>query len=303
METILISSIQSFEAPAADKGFIKSIEEHGQKVAVILAKLPEPIREAEDLEPVEYRVVCGRRRIKALQELGTPYVMAEVIEADSNNEAGLVILENLQRSNNPASEAQAFKYFLDAGKTETEIAAMFGVSKSKVSTRLKLLTLIPPLFAKLESGEISARAAWVAADLEEDVQAELAEQETVRIAQVEALRKNQNMATLDLGSLDIPSIAEQIGRVEAPVVKIQETPADPAGKYRTALDHLTEVRGELRGAQRRALDLAVETLESLVMEAELAPLAEVMAEAEAAMEGEVARPRRRLGRKGEAIAA
>lgn len=91
-----------------------------------------------------YMLTAGHRRFFAVQALGWADVEAKVIDPPANDLERLdrMASENLQRRQiNPIEEARYYQRCIDAGRSQTEIAASVGVAQSKVSSYLMLLDL------------------------------------------------------------------------------------------------------------------------------------------------------------------
>lgn len=91
-------------------------------------------------------IVDGERRWLAAKALGWETIEATEIEplAESTNLLARAAVANIQRQDMTLlEEAQAFMVLMEAGKSQTAIAQIMGVSNSMVSLRLKLLELAP----------------------------------------------------------------------------------------------------------------------------------------------------------------
>jgi ParB family chromosome partitioning protein len=116
-----------------------------------------------------FELVAGERRWRAAQKIGlheVPVVVRAVGDAEAIE---LALVENLQREDLSAlEEAAAYRRLIDAfGRTQAELAAAVGKSRSHLANTLRLLTLPPEVRRRLDDGSLSAghgRALLAAAD-------------------------------------------------------------------------------------------------------------------------------------------
>ena len=107
MRRIPLSEIHDGVLPTnADRGLQASLEQFGQIMPVIVQE--------SDGDGGEFSLIAGRRRVRALLEMGATRVDAVVWPADRQEAAFLVLLENLQRRANPASEARAIRTLMSS---------------------------------------------------------------------------------------------------------------------------------------------------------------------------------------------
>jgi ParB family chromosome partitioning protein len=100
-----------------------------------------------------YEVIAGGRRLRALQQL----VKQKVIPADqpiacrivgADRGTGTSLAENIIReAMHPADQFDAFRQLVDEGRTQTEIAARFGVTSAVIRDRLALARVAPEVLA------------------------------------------------------------------------------------------------------------------------------------------------------------
>lgn len=170
----------------------------GFEDAVPSAKLRELIRDLGLLQPVvvvpaqsgRYRVVEGRRRCKAIEQLAEadnvrigPTVEALIVEDRQAGRrevcGGLTLALHATRTASPASELQAIETILETGGAESEsltvkeIAAQTGMSVQTVRRRLRLRSLTPVLRAAFDEGKITASLAEAGARLPDACQQRL----------------------------------------------------------------------------------------------------------------------------------
>ena len=116
-----------------------------------LADLAESIREHGLLQPVlvttvdgGYQLIAGERRLRAAKMAGLTRIPALVRSADQQQQLGLALVENLQRSDlNAMDEAQAFRRLIDEfGLTQEQVAGRVGRSRPSVANTLRLLDTV-----------------------------------------------------------------------------------------------------------------------------------------------------------------
>jgi ParB family chromosome partitioning protein len=95
------------------------------------------------LDPVNYTVIIGHRRLEAARLAGiteVPCVIAE--NMSEKKQLATMLVENIQRSElTPVEQAQGFQLMLDMGETANSIAKLTGFSKRTVKRRFQLLEL------------------------------------------------------------------------------------------------------------------------------------------------------------------
>jgi ParB/RepB/Spo0J family partition protein len=144
--------------PAAEiRQLADSIAEHG---------LAQPIT----VRPVagNYRIAAGERRFRAFQLLGRESIPAIVREMTDEEEAALMLLENLQRSDlSPIDEARAYRSRMQRfGYTVSQVAAQAQVSPGRVNGRLGLLELREDVQHLIVSGQLPLGHAQAMAGLD-----------------------------------------------------------------------------------------------------------------------------------------
>lgn len=187
MRNIPVEKI-NFEPLVLDRNFQKNIQEYGVQQDILLSKS----------DGGRYDVVYGRRRLNALVSDGRLEINAFVIEKSPEAEAILSLIENMQRSPNPAVEAENIKFLLDKGYDQQRLAGALRVSQSQISKRLLLLKLIPLLFSKLKSGKLKPSIARELAKMPQEKQAMFAERERITLKDVRGERREEILASLDL---------------------------------------------------------------------------------------------------------
>ena len=144
----------------------------------------------------QYQIVAGERRWRAAQQAQLHKVPVVIRQYSDLDVLEIGILENVQRADlNPLDEAAAYERLVSAfGRTQEQIAAAMGKSRSHIANAIRLLSLPEPVLAHLRSGQITAghaRALITAPDpaslVREVVSKALSVRETERLAQRAAI--------------------------------------------------------------------------------------------------------------------
>lgn len=131
------------------KEMVESIKQSGLLNALIVRPFKNGIN--------QFELICGERRLRALQELKMPYVQADVRENVSDQEAREIqLIENIQRADlSPVEEARAIDALLKSFKCTQEVVSQkIGKSQSYVAARLSLMDLREDFLKLLEEGKI-----------------------------------------------------------------------------------------------------------------------------------------------------
>jgi len=131
---------------AGDIGALaESVAEHGLLVPVLI-------------EP-DGTVRAGARRLEALRRLGRDEAECLLLPAGTDP-AVAQLVENIQRKGlTPVEEARAFRALLErTGWSQARLARELGITPSRVSLALNLLSAPPEVQASVDSGEASAYA-------------------------------------------------------------------------------------------------------------------------------------------------
>jgi ParB family transcriptional regulator, chromosome partitioning protein len=219
-----------------------------------LAELEASIRENGLLQPlvvrpassdaeqgVQWELVAGERRWRAVRRLGWSEVPVVVKEVDDRTMLILAIVENVQREElSPLEEATAYRQLITRfGLTQREVASSVGRDRSTVANLLRLLGLPASVQRLVNDGSLSmghARAILGAGD--EHQMAELAR---------EAARHG----------LSVREVEERVRVSREPRVSA------PAAKREPAVDpHLRHLEGELQRALGTAARIRVTRGES-----------------------------------------
>jgi len=240
-----------------------------------IAELAASIKARGMLQPIlvrpvgrdAYEIVAGERRWRAAQRAGlhdAPVVIRDLTDAEA---AEIALIENVQRVDlSPLEEAAAYQRLADIYKrSQDEIAAAVGKSRSHVANMMRLGGLSAQCRAALEAGEITmghARALLAAKDPDAALKAVVSKGLTVREA--EALVRRQHEAPQAAAPQREPSKPSVPGRKDADAraleadlaaslgleVEIEHTPRGSGAltiRYRT-LDQLDDVCKRLMGA-------------------------------------------------------
>lgn len=233
--------------------------------------LLQPVVVAESRES-GYRVIEGRRRVKAIKELAEngkwvspPIVEALVIDDGAGYgepvRSGMVLALHAARSASPVSELHAIEAILEAGGEEAatvkRIAEQTGMPVQTVRRRLKLRRLSARLRAAFENGEMTASAAEAAARISAEQQ-----QELERVADAGERVTLPMVKDASRGRSD--AVAAELG---AELFAERQTPwrATVRGHLRAALDAIpvAEHEGELAQAISAAVARAERGSETL----------------------------------------
>ncbi len=133
-----------------------------------MRRLADSIREKGVLQPIlvrpsperpgDYQIVAGERRWRAAQAAGLTSVPIVLRELDDLETLEIAIVENVQRTDlNPVEEASGYQALVDRfGRTQEDVAATVGRSRSHVANALRLLDMPPPIVEMLRQGRLSA---------------------------------------------------------------------------------------------------------------------------------------------------
>lgn len=128
-----------------------------------IAELAESIKKDGLQSPImvrpvngKYEIVQGERRYRAAQVAGLSEIDAFIKELTDDDAFHLALIENIQREQlSPIEEANAFKRYVEMGYTHEEIAKKVSKSRTYVTSRLRLLKLIPEIQDMIAEGKIS----------------------------------------------------------------------------------------------------------------------------------------------------
>lgn len=132
-----------------------SIREFGVLQPIVVTK---KVIEVENGTEVEYELIAGERRLRAVKLLGLPTIPAIIRNIDLERERlELAVIENIQRENlNVIEIARSYAKLQDEFRmTQREVAAKLGKSRETVANTLRLLDLPLQIQEALQVGKLS----------------------------------------------------------------------------------------------------------------------------------------------------
>ena len=164
MKEIPITQLRGHEKTKPRKALVQSIQDQG-----FLSAFPIVVAPAKN---GIYQILDGRRRTAAASKAGLEAVLSVVSEGD----ATLTILAHATRSENPVAELKAYQELQRAGMSEEQIARAGYATLGRIRKISKLNHLVPPIAARVESGEIAPGVAFKIAKLASEFQYGLAQE-------------------------------------------------------------------------------------------------------------------------------
>lgn len=162
------------------------------------ADIYQPVRLLKE-EDGSYSVIFGRRRILAAKKAGKETIWA-VVHTGRLTEQEIAlqrVIENMNRSPNPAVEAESLNSLLSAYDwSVSDAAKKLGIPASHIKRRLKLLQLIPDFFEKLKNGNIKLSVAQGLATLPKSIQKELLKEEKLTLDKVKSVVRANKLSVL-----------------------------------------------------------------------------------------------------------
>ncbi|MEH6943734.1 ParB/RepB/Spo0J family partition protein [Bacillus sp. JJ722] len=150
-----------------------SIESDGLKSPIL-------VRPAGDC----YEIVQGERRFRASKLAGLDTISAFIEELTEEDAFHLAVIENIQREQlTPMEEAQAFKKYVELGYTHEAIGKKVSKSRTYVTSRLRLLKLIPEIQDMLATGKLAEGHAKQILKLRNDLPGETENEKPFEYAQ------------------------------------------------------------------------------------------------------------------------
>lgn len=139
--------------PRKNLGDISELTESIRKNGIMQNLTVIPIKEDDDPNKWEYRILIGHRRAAAAKEAHLLTVPCNVVfDMDPREQVAIMLEENMQRSDLTVIEqAQGFQMMLDLGETEESIAEKTGFSRTTVRHRLQIAKLDPRAIRKHEN--------------------------------------------------------------------------------------------------------------------------------------------------------
>lgn len=148
-----------------------------------IARLAESIRDKGQLHPIRVRwsdthqkwiIISGERRYRATKQAGLPSIECHFQDAELSKTDILEqqLIENLLREDlKPIEEAKAFEQLMQINAwTGKELSQALRITQSKITRAIALLKLPADIQQKVESGDLSARAAYELSKLTSDEQ-------------------------------------------------------------------------------------------------------------------------------------
>lgn len=146
------------------------------------ADLVESVKKLGVLQPIIvkeagkfWRVIAGRRRIRAALIAEVERVPALILSSGEINEETITLVENSARRANPISEYEAIKRLQERGFSIETIGRELGIKAAVIKQRLNMANLIEPLYNLAAGARISSSVADACSKLTHKKQAELFE--------------------------------------------------------------------------------------------------------------------------------
>ncbi|MGB3203636.1 MAG: ParB/RepB/Spo0J family partition protein [Crinalium sp.] len=136
------------------------------------SKFCESVKRFGVIEPVvlskkrgKYKVIAGRRRIKAARKNGFTTIPAVVYEDNSSvsHQAILAITENYHREENTLSDLESYENLLEQRFDDETIADQGFIDRITIKKIARLMRLIPELKAAFKQGNIKPTVARIIA--------------------------------------------------------------------------------------------------------------------------------------------
>jgi ParB family chromosome partitioning protein len=122
--------------------------------------LLQPVTVRADSTGLEFFLIAGERRFRAVQRLGwreIPAIVREESEVDDKALLTLALVENLQRADlNPIEEGEGYQQLISQfSLSQQEVADVVGKDRSTVANTLRLLALPSQVRRMVREGELS----------------------------------------------------------------------------------------------------------------------------------------------------
>ncbi len=169
---IEISLIKKSESQARTNFDKKKISELSQ--SILKNGILQPLI-VQEIEPNQYRLIAGERRLRASKEAGLKSVPCLIKDVSSRDAAVIGLVENIQRKQlNTTEEAAGYKKLIEEYNLETkDIATLVGKSRSYISNLLRLSKLSSRVYKSLQSEEVTMGQVKPLISLDEKKQDEL----------------------------------------------------------------------------------------------------------------------------------
>jgi len=147
-----------------------------------IKELADSIKSAGLIQPItvrkdgdDYYLVTGERRLRASMSAGLKKIKSIIIEAGTEDNLTIALIENLQREDlDPIEEAKAYKILSTRFKLkQQDIAEKVGKDRATVANSLRLLNLNDKIQTALSQGKISVGHAKVLLGVPESKQFEI----------------------------------------------------------------------------------------------------------------------------------
>src|ERR1035437_4909207 len=122
--------------------------------------LLQPVTVRADSSGLEFFLIAGERRFRAVQQLGwreIPAIVREESEVDEKALLTLALVENLQRTDlNPIEEGEGYQQLIaQFSLSQQEVAKAVGKDRSTIANTLRLLALPLPVRRQVREGELT----------------------------------------------------------------------------------------------------------------------------------------------------
>ena len=137
-----------------DEGALKELADSIERSGLMQ---PVVVRSTGNSDGMQWELVAGERRFRAIKLLGRSVLPAVIIEADDREAAELALIENLQREDlNPLDRASALANLRDTfGLSQADLAERVGLDRSTVANLLRILELDDFCAAAVRRGTLS----------------------------------------------------------------------------------------------------------------------------------------------------
>ncbi len=157
-----------------------------------------------------YNITDGRRRIADLLSAGAKTVQAVVEDVDETTVHLHALILNTG-SPNKMDEAKHIAELQQAGWTLEDLSRATGMSAGTLSNRVKLLSLVPELQQRVNTGEVVYSAAYELSKCPRTVQRAVAcKTEKVTYAIARQARRDWEAETLQTGQIQIPAFLDAV---------------------------------------------------------------------------------------------
>lgn len=136
----------------------------------------EPVLICKNTESGAVEVVAGRQRVKAAREANVRLlakgcapvqVPAIVKRAEGADLAGVMVSENeIRQADTPIGRAEKMRRLMDYGKTEADLAVLFGCGGQTIKSTLALLDCCAAVRSAVEAGKIGVTHARALSKME-----------------------------------------------------------------------------------------------------------------------------------------